>query len=31
MYDYKLDGVIDEAFFRWKADECRAEHAKGKT
>jgi hypothetical protein len=28
MYDDKLDGVIDEAFFRRKADECRAEQAK---
>jgi site-specific DNA recombinase len=28
MYDDKLDGVIDEAFFRRKADECRAEQTK---
>ena len=28
MYDDKLDGVIDEAFFRRKADECRVEQAK---
>jgi site-specific DNA recombinase len=28
MYDDKLDGVIDEAFFRRKADECRGEQAK---
>jgi hypothetical protein len=28
MYDDKLDGVIDEAFFRRKAEECRAEQAK---
>jgi hypothetical protein len=28
MYDDKLDGVIDQALFRRKADECRAEQAK---
>ena len=28
MYDDKLDGMIDEAFFRRKADECRAGQAK---
>ena len=28
MYDDKLDGVIDEALFRRKADECRAGQAK---
>jgi DNA invertase Pin-like site-specific DNA recombinase len=28
MYDDKLDGVIDEVFFRRKADECRAEQTK---
>ena len=28
MYDDKIDGVIDEAFFRRKADECLAEQAK---
>jgi site-specific DNA recombinase len=28
MYDDKLDGVIDEAFFRRKADECRGAQAK---
>jgi site-specific DNA recombinase len=28
MYDDKLDGVIDEGFFRRKADECRAEQTK---
>ena len=28
MYNDKLDGVIDEAFFRRKADECRADQVK---
>jgi site-specific DNA recombinase len=28
MYDDKLDGVIDEAFFRRKADECRGAQVK---
>jgi hypothetical protein len=28
MYDDKLDGVIDEVFFRCKAEECRGEQAK---
>ena len=28
MYEDKLDGKIDEAFFKRKADECRAEQAR---